>query len=48
MTEIKIFDISTEKGLRLAERHQAMMYELYDNVKVSVCGPDLVRIEVLP
>ncbi len=43
-TEFKVFDISTIKGLKAAERYQRRLYNIFDQVIVTPHGLSTVHI----
>ena len=40
----KVFDISTNKGLKNAEKYQQKLYKKYDNVRIYIAGLNKVEI----
>ena len=43
--EARVFDTSTEAGLKAAERYKVRLENKYDKVKTTPVGLDRVRIE---
>ena len=41
---VKVFDISTVKGIKAAERFQTLMYSLFNSVTVRPIGLNRVQI----
>lgn len=40
----KVFDISTEKGIKRAEKYQKNLYKKFDNVKIEPTGFNKVAL----